>query len=109
MEQGFLSQKGSGGGRGVKEKNQVLNNEAAKDVVVPSATVTPNTGSVLINVTNSPTTDLNNTSSILSGPTSNAKLVTSEPSRKSVNFCTLITAAGNEADVAVPIGVYSSY
>ncbi|GKF04231.1 zinc finger, CCHC-type containing protein [Tanacetum coccineum] len=87
----------------LRKKNQVLNNEAAKDVVVPSTTVTPNTSSVLISVTDSPTTDLNNTSSILSGHTSNAKLVTSEPSRKSVNFRTLITAVGNEADVAVPL------
>ncbi|GJV48159.1 zinc finger, CCHC-type containing protein [Tanacetum coccineum] len=29
--------------------------------------------------------------------------VTSEPSRKSVNFCTLITLAGNGVDVVVPV------
>ncbi|GJX05758.1 hypothetical protein Tco_0193690 [Tanacetum coccineum] len=37
MEHGFLSQKGSGGERGVKEKDMhALNNEAVKDGVVPS-------------------------------------------------------------------------
>nr|GEU97059.1 retrotransposon protein, putative, unclassified [Tanacetum cinerariifolium] len=36
MERGFLSQKGSGVGRGVKEKNQVSDNVASKDVVLPS-------------------------------------------------------------------------
>nr|GEU81871.1 hypothetical protein [Tanacetum cinerariifolium] len=42
--------------------------------------------------------DMNNYCSILPGPTSYAK-VTSEPSRKSVNFSTLITPAGNAVDV----------
>ncbi|GKA77120.1 hypothetical protein Tco_0783581 [Tanacetum coccineum] len=40
MEHGFLSQKGSGGGRGVKEKDaNIANLEVAKDGVVPSVTV----------------------------------------------------------------------
>ncbi|GJV58462.1 zinc finger, CCHC-type containing protein [Tanacetum coccineum] len=64
-------------------------------------TTAPNTDSVTINVTDSPTTDLNNTGPILSGPTSYAKLFTCEPSRKSMNFRTLITSAGNRADVAI--------
>ncbi|GKD16149.1 hypothetical protein Tco_1205307 [Tanacetum coccineum] len=55
-------------------------------------TTAPNTDSV---------TDLNNTGPILSGPTSYAKLFTGEPSRKSVNFRTLIISAGNRADVAI--------
>ncbi|GJV78293.1 putative ribonuclease H-like domain-containing protein [Tanacetum coccineum] len=49
----------------------------------------------------SPTTD--NYALIRSGPTSYAKLVTGEPSRKSVNFCTLITPIGNRADVAISL------
>ncbi|GJU15747.1 hypothetical protein Tco_1143713, partial [Tanacetum coccineum] len=40
---------------------------------------------------------------ISSGPTSYAKLVTGETSNKSVNFCTLITPAGNGAEVVVPL------
>nr|GEV54302.1 hypothetical protein [Tanacetum cinerariifolium] len=40
MERGFLSQKGSGGGRGVKEKSLIASNiEAIKDGTVPSVTV----------------------------------------------------------------------
>ncbi|GJV63112.1 hypothetical protein Tco_1473940 [Tanacetum coccineum] len=91
----------------------------AKDGAVPSATVASrnNTGTqdeivgqcsyigplkegnVLIN-----TNDPNNSSPCLSGPTSYANFVTEEPSRnvspttrKSVNFCTFITPARNEA------------
>ncbi|GJU92351.1 putative reverse transcriptase domain-containing protein [Tanacetum coccineum] len=39
--------------------------------------------------------------SFRSGPTSYAKLVTSEPSRKSVNFRSFIASGGNEADMAI--------
>ncbi|GKB18858.1 hypothetical protein Tco_0852781 [Tanacetum coccineum] len=39
----------------------------------------------------------------LSGSTSYAKLVTGEPSRKSVNFCTLIAPEGNGADLAISV------
>ncbi|GJW90688.1 reverse transcriptase domain-containing protein [Tanacetum coccineum] len=53
-------------------------------------------------VTDSPT-DPNKSGPSLSGPTSYAKLVTGEPSRKSVNFRTLLTPAGNEADVAISL------
>ncbi|GKA70712.1 hypothetical protein Tco_0776851, partial [Tanacetum coccineum] len=66
-------------------------------------TTTPNIGSVLINVTDKPTTDLNNIGLILAGSTSYAKLVTGETSRKSVNFCTLITPAENRTNVVVPL------
>ncbi|GJS40295.1 zinc finger, CCHC-type containing protein [Tanacetum coccineum] len=58
---------------------------------------------VPINVTDSPTTDPNNSGLILSRPTSYAKLLTSEPSRKSVNFGTLIALARNGADVAISL------
>ncbi|GJS98198.1 zinc finger, CCHC-type containing protein [Tanacetum coccineum] len=58
---------------------------------------------VPINVTDLPTTDPNNSGLILSGPTSYAKLLTSEPSRKSVNFGTLIALARNEVDVAISL------
>ncbi|GKB74261.1 acidic leucine-rich nuclear phosphoprotein 32 family member A [Tanacetum coccineum] len=63
-----------------------------------SSTTTP----VECTVTESPPS-LNKSGPSFSGPTSYAKLVTSEPSRKSVNFCTLITQAGNGAYVVVPL------
>ncbi|GJS51581.1 hypothetical protein Tco_0624943 [Tanacetum coccineum] len=37
------------------------------------------------------------------GPVSFAKLVPSEPSRKSMNFCTLVAPTGNEVDVAISL------
>ncbi|GJY43945.1 hypothetical protein Tco_0432158 [Tanacetum coccineum] len=58
-------------------------------------TTDPNTGSVPINVTDSATSDLNNTGPIHSGPASYAKLVIGERSTKIVNFRILITPAGN--------------
>nr|GEY41973.1 RNA-directed DNA polymerase, eukaryota [Tanacetum cinerariifolium] len=54
MECGFLSQKGSGGGRGVKEKNKVV---AAQDVVLPSVideTVNPDVSLLKEDVGNIP-------------------------------------------------------
>ncbi|GJU07002.1 hypothetical protein Tco_1123432 [Tanacetum coccineum] len=62
----------------------------------------PNKGNVLLNVIDSPTIDLIKPGSI-SGPTSYAKLVTSESNRKSVNIRTLTTTVGNEADVTIPL------
>ncbi|GKD47129.1 retrotransposon protein, putative, ty1-copia subclass, partial [Tanacetum coccineum] len=64
-------------------------------------TTAPNKGFVPISVHESPTSD--NFDLIRSRPTSYAKLVTGEPSTKSVNFRTLITSAGNGVDVAVPL------
>nr|GEU41862.1 retrotransposable element Tf2 [Tanacetum cinerariifolium] len=64
-------------------------------------TTAPNTVSVLITVHESPTT--NSPALIRSEPTSYAKLVIGEPSRKSVNFCTLIAPGGNGADVAISL------
>ncbi|GJX88347.1 RNA-directed DNA polymerase, eukaryota, reverse transcriptase zinc-binding domain protein [Tanacetum coccineum] len=70
----FFSQKRSGGGRGVKEKNlnRALNNETVKDVVVSSVTVA---------------SGINN----------------GDSTRKGLSFRTLIISAGNEADVVVPL------
>ncbi|GJS47946.1 copia protein, partial [Tanacetum coccineum] len=64
-------------------------------------TTAPSTSYVPITVHKSPTTD--NSALIRSGPISYAKLFTGEPSRKSVNFCTLIASVGNGADVAIPL------
>ncbi|GJX35711.1 putative reverse transcriptase domain-containing protein [Tanacetum coccineum] len=67
----------------------------------PISTTAPNTGSVPIHVHESPTID--NSAPIRSGPTSYAKLVIGEPSRKSVNFRTLITPVGNGVDVSIQL------
>ncbi|GKB49547.1 hypothetical protein Tco_0900300 [Tanacetum coccineum] len=113
----------SGGGRRVKKnQNQALNNKATKDGVVPSDTVASgnntstqdenvrqcsytaplNEGNVSINT--------NDSSPSLSRHTSYTNLVTGEPSRnvspttrKTVNFRTLITPAGNGPNVVVPL------
>ncbi|GKE17375.1 hypothetical protein Tco_1424952, partial [Tanacetum coccineum] len=84
MERGFFSQNGSGGGRGVKEKDKVV---AAKDVVSPSI-IDESVGSTLAG--NTP------------GMSSYAN-VTSEPSRKALNFHTLFTLEGKGIDVVVPV------
>ncbi|GJV42431.1 hypothetical protein Tco_1420871 [Tanacetum coccineum] len=101
MERDFLSQKGSGDGRGVKEKNQVSANDAAKVVSVSSAVEEPMLsslgGSTVEKVTE------NHDAVATNSPISYAKLVTDEPSRKSVNFRTRITLVRNGADVAVPL------
>ncbi|GJY62950.1 copia protein [Tanacetum coccineum] len=92
------------GGRGMKENKQVSANDATKDTIkmVSSPYV------------DEPVVVDGNTK----GPTSYAKLVTSESSRKSVNFCTLTAPVGNGADVAIPLEyiraiseqfVYSAY
>ncbi|GJR55963.1 hypothetical protein Tco_1406484 [Tanacetum coccineum] len=108
--------KGEWGWERCEGKATASANDAAKDTVnvvssaegnvghcsTPiSSTAAPNDGNILINVTDSPTIDPTNYGPIFSGPTSYAKLVTSEPSKKSVNFRTLIAPAVNEADVAI--------
>ncbi|GKE08099.1 hypothetical protein Tco_1411650, partial [Tanacetum coccineum] len=148
MERGFLNQKGSEGGRGVKEKKHGSANDAAKDsdyvtkstnvvssedttkdtIVVSSVgdelvlsslgghtvekvidsrnnkgTREGNLGQTSINTFDLHTTDPNNSSPSLSGPTLYAKLVTGEPSRKSVNFYTLPAPTRNGADVAISL------
>nr|GEV70839.1 hypothetical protein [Tanacetum cinerariifolium] len=52
---------------------------------------------------NETTTNRNTSGLISSGPTSYAKLVIGKPSRKSVNFRTLITPARNGVNVDVPL------
>ncbi|GJS40288.1 zinc finger, CCHC-type containing protein [Tanacetum coccineum] len=95
----------SGNYNGTQERNVVQCSTSIRSIIdlnegnVPliKASVVP------INVTDSPTTDPNNSCPILSGPTSYAKLLTSEPSRKSVNFGTLIALARNGVDVAISL------
>ncbi|GKD51415.1 putative reverse transcriptase domain-containing protein [Tanacetum coccineum] len=119
MERGFLSQKGDGGRRGVKEKNGVApsakeKNEAVKDGVAPSITVASgnNIGTQEANSVkaghdnlhgeNVRETPINFTANPNKG-TSYANLFIGESTRKSVNFRTLITPARNGIDVAVPV------
>ncbi|GJU00982.1 reverse transcriptase domain-containing protein [Tanacetum coccineum] len=66
-----------------------------KHSIPTSSVAPPNEGNAPINVTESPST------APISAPISFAKLVTGEPSRKSVNFSTLITPARNMDDMAV--------
>ncbi|GJR24893.1 cytochrome P450 [Tanacetum coccineum] len=102
----FLSQKGVGG-RCVKKKNQVSANDAAKDVGVPSALDEPvlsSLGGPMVEKVMLLThllilISLFRVSRGLLRP----KLVIREPSRKSVNFCTLLAPAANRADVAISL------
>ncbi|GJY10049.1 hypothetical protein Tco_0378234 [Tanacetum coccineum] len=100
MERGFLSKKGSGGGRGVKEKNQnlVLTNEAANDGVVAFDVDNGGeaSGSVTSNVCNSPSRVGNVPNSI-----SFATKFKGNTSQKIVNFRPLFTSAG-KGDILVP-------
>ncbi|GJY80969.1 putative reverse transcriptase domain-containing protein [Tanacetum coccineum] len=93
MERRLLSQKRSGGGRGVKEKRGGSIDVSAKD---NDENMSGPTANVANNVIISPM-------GLTSAPTSYAKLVTGETSKKSVNFRTLITPAGNGAEVTVPL------
>ncbi|GJU03985.1 zinc finger, CCHC-type containing protein [Tanacetum coccineum] len=68
------------------------------NIVKDVSTASPNEGIV----TNSPT-DSNESGPSLTGPTSYAKLYTGEPCRKSVNFRTLLTPAGNGADANISL------
>ncbi|GJY36081.1 hypothetical protein Tco_0421459 [Tanacetum coccineum] len=76
-----------------ESKGEWGSNDAEKFVVVSSAVEEPKGESTAIlnedNVTNS--------------PTSYTKLVTGKPSRKSMNFCTLVAPARNRADVAISV------
>ncbi|GJV29718.1 putative reverse transcriptase domain-containing protein [Tanacetum coccineum] len=97
MEHGFLNQKGSRGGRGVKEKNL---NALNKDDVVPFVTVASGINVVLQeeNLGQSSTSPTPNES----GPdVLFASLLKGESKRKGLNFHTLITQARNRADVAI--------
>nr|GEX90555.1 putative reverse transcriptase domain-containing protein [Tanacetum cinerariifolium] len=106
LENGFLSPKGRGRGDGVKEKLNV-NNQAVVNMKFPPPETSvgkqsySKQGSVPSTVHESPTID--NSAPIRSKPTSYAKLVIGESSRKSVNCRNLIAPMGNEADVAIPL------
>ncbi|GJV41915.1 beta-caryophyllene synthase [Tanacetum coccineum] len=104
MEHGFLSQKGVGGQRGVKEKQHSSAIDAAKDTVVVSS---PAVDEPVVADGNTKDVNVGQTpiSSIVDPNlgTSYAKLFTGESSRKSVNFSTLITPARNRIDVVVPL------
>nr|GFA42997.1 hypothetical protein [Tanacetum cinerariifolium] len=101
MERGFLSSSG----RGVKEKNGGSNNSDSGNVIgsgnQDSGNIMDGSNvSIYANFTVSPI-DPKIFGPVLSRPTLYVKLVTSEPSRKSVNFCTLLASVGNAADVAI--------
>ncbi|GKB18924.1 hypothetical protein Tco_0852847 [Tanacetum coccineum] len=107
MERGFLSQKGSGGGRGVKEKDKVVN---AKRIVSPAVTDEPVvmeklTTSVDTGIPNGENTGLSSypplptQGSTPAGNTygmSSYANVTCVPSRKALNFRTLFTPGETE-------------
>ncbi|GJX19716.1 retrotransposon protein, putative, unclassified [Tanacetum coccineum] len=148
MEQGFLNQKGSRVGRGVKVKQSSLDDksvEVSKHVneVLGTNTRNPNVvnaglgsyltlseahGHSLISANKEDMNDVgtinnvaNNVTKVGPTPAGNGVVashvimtstpcksnsyanVTREPSRKSVNFLTLITPAGNKVDVVVPV------
>ncbi|GJZ32120.1 hypothetical protein Tco_0577556 [Tanacetum coccineum] len=94
MERGFLSQKGSEGGRGVKEKKHSSAQDATMD-----------TDNVGVDV-NSDANVKPTASASLSASVSFATLLKGDTSQISVNFRTLITPTGNKADVVVSF--YSS-
>nr|GEV65848.1 hypothetical protein [Tanacetum cinerariifolium] len=105
MERGFLSQKGSGGGRGVKEKNKDV---AAKDGVSPSVTVEPVVKKKQSSLVDTSILDVENTDlrsypplpTQGSTPTGNSPgkssyaNITGKPSGKKVNVRTLFTPGG---------------
>nr|GEU50170.1 hypothetical protein [Tanacetum cinerariifolium] len=126
-KRGFLSQNGSGRGKGVKEKSLNASNiEVVIDGVVPSVII--ESGNVAKKVVSPPVVDetvakekqspLVNASGLGSYPplptqettsTGNAldkslyANVTGKPSGKKVNFYTLFTPRGNGIDVVVPV------
>nr|GEV15261.1 hypothetical protein [Tanacetum cinerariifolium] len=99
MKRGFLSQKGSEGGRWVKEEDLNASNiEIVKDGSVPSVTVR-NTGvGSYPPLPTQGTTPASNTP----GKSSYANVM-GESSKKAVNIHTLFTLRGNEIDVVVPV------
>ncbi|GKE41491.1 cytokinin dehydrogenase 3-like protein [Tanacetum coccineum] len=108
MERGFFSQKGSGGGRGVKEKHSLMADKersgvetsANKDGVAPSvmvADVTTVMGSF------PPLSTLGTTTAGNAPGKSSYANITGKPSGKKVNVHTLFTPGGNGIDVVVPV------
>nr|GEY23849.1 hypothetical protein [Tanacetum cinerariifolium]GEY23850.1 hypothetical protein [Tanacetum cinerariifolium] len=89
IERGFLSQKVSGGGRGVKEKSLNRNSmNTSSDGVTPSM--------VDMMVEKEKISSLEDT-------TSSYANITGKPSGKKVNVRTLFTPGGNGIDVVVPV------
>ncbi|GKC35308.1 hypothetical protein Tco_1047692 [Tanacetum coccineum] len=131
IECGFLSQKGSRGGRGVKEKNENVSNiEAVKDGAVPSVTVSSrstheeNVGPSVVDmmVEMEKLSSLEDTTVLGSFPPLSTPVttlagnapgkssyanVTGKPSGKKLNIHTLYTMGGNGIDVVVPIRCYA--
>ncbi|GJS20883.1 zinc finger, CCHC-type containing protein [Tanacetum coccineum] len=127
IECGFLSQKGSGGGRGVKEKNvNVSNIEVVKDGAIPSVTVSSrstheeNVGLSIVDmmVEMEKLSSLEDTTVLGSFPPLSTPVTTSagnapgkssyanvtdKPSGKKLNIHTLYTTGGNGIDVVIPL------
>ncbi|GJY36507.1 hypothetical protein Tco_0421885 [Tanacetum coccineum] len=115
MERRFLSQKGSGVGRGVKEKQSLMADKSVKvskhvnEVLGSnSATRTPNVVNEKINDVGTVNNVVNNGTTVGPTPAGNTHgmstsyvNVTGEPCRKAANFRTLITPAGNRVDMVV--------
>ncbi|GJW72629.1 hypothetical protein Tco_0129546 [Tanacetum coccineum] len=116
MERGFLSQKESGGGRGVKEKKK--GDGGAHDALSGADQMSNKVDNVGMDgdeiFASTPLVDATITIHIASdgvvppiltpnpGKSSYAN-VTSNPSRSKVNFHTLFTPTGNGIDVVVPV------
>ncbi|GKD60533.1 retrovirus-related pol polyprotein from transposon TNT 1-94, partial [Tanacetum coccineum] len=122
MERGFLSQKESGGGRGLKEKKHSLTQNATIDTdnVVPSVANVTMVQKMVLNDVNTNTVnlvkppksnkrdDINFNANVEPTPSASlpasmsfATVLKRDTSQKSVNFHTLIIPTGNEADVVV--------
>ncbi|GJZ67277.1 retrotransposon protein, putative, ty1-copia subclass [Tanacetum coccineum] len=127
MKRGFLSQKGSGGGRGVKAKSSNASNiEVGKDGAAPSVSV--DSGNVAkkvvspfgvdecvamemqsslidtIGLESNPPLPTQVTSSAGNAPgKSSYANITGKPSGKKLNIRTLLTPGGNGIDVVVPV------
>nr|GEV22114.1 retrovirus-related Pol polyprotein from transposon TNT 1-94 [Tanacetum cinerariifolium] len=114
-ERGFLSQKGSGVGRGVKEKDlNVANRKTVKDGVIPPIIVGLNLialnfekdtildGNTPGNLGSFPPLPTQATTSAGNAPgKSSYANVTGKPSGKKLNIHTLFTPGGNRIDVVV--------
>ncbi|GJQ89252.1 hypothetical protein Tco_0000391 [Tanacetum coccineum] len=95
----FATDSGKLNDDGVDLAKHYLNNETTMDGVVPST----NVASGINNGTQDEKNGLKNSATNPNKGTSYANLFTGESRRKSVNFRTLITSAGNRIDVAVPV------
>nr|GEV37098.1 hypothetical protein [Tanacetum cinerariifolium] len=121
MKHGFLSPRGRGENRGVKEKESAFVDDSMKvnhhvDEVTSGnmAPITTNANDVDVNsetpLESNKGDDVNSNANVeptasasLSDSVSFATLLKGDTSQKSVNFSTLITLTGNRADVVVPL------